>query len=390
MISFENTEVAFSDKTTSQLRKAYWMFWLVKNPWLVKLGSHLLRIANAIRFPLRWVLGPTVFAHFCAGETLEQCQETVNKLSVRNVKGVLDYAAEGVEKEQEFEEATQRILATIQQAQESEDIAFAVFKFTGIARFAILEKVSADATLTPAEEAEFLRVKQRALRICEAARQAGVPVMIDAEESWIQKAVDELVEEFMQEFNTKIPVVYHTLQMYRVDKLYDLKRIASNGKEKGYFPGFKLVRGAYMEKERERAARLNYASPIHPDKHATDQAFDEGVKFCLENIWNLGLVVGTHNEKSCQEAMYLMDVAELDRALPGIYFSQLLGMSDHISFNMAGQGYNVAKYLPYGPLRLVMPYLIRRAEENTSVAGQTGRELFLLKKELKRRKLASA
>ena len=386
MISFDDTRVAFADKTTTELKKAWWLFILVKNPRLVKVGSVLLNIANSIRLPLRWILKTTVFKHFCGGETIEECRDTLDKFSDSGIKAVLDYAAEGVQTEKEFDEARDRILATIELSRTNSNIGFAVFKFTGIARFSLLEKFGNDDTLSQKELDEFERIKRRADDICTNARDAGIPVMIDAEETWIQDAVDEIVENLMEKYNKESHVVYHTLQMYRIDKLYYLKKITEEARIKGYLPAFKLVRGAYMEKERERAQKMSYASPIHPVKNATDGAFNDAVRFCLENIGNIALCVGTHNEISCQLAAEYMAENELEPAHEKIHFSQLMGMSDHISYNLAKAGYNVSKYLPYGPIRLVMPYLIRRAEENTSVAGQTGRELFLIKKELKRRK----
>jgi proline dehydrogenase len=390
MISFDDTRVAFADKTTAELKKAWWLFVLVKNPGLVKVGSVLLNVANKIRFPLRWMLKSTVFNHFCGGETIEECKNTLDKFSDSGIKAVLDYAAEGAESEKEFDEARDRILATIELSRTNSNIGFAVFKFTGIARFALLEKYGTDETLSQKELDEFERIKGRADDICTAARDAGIPVMIDAEETWIQDAVDEIVENLMEKYNKESHVVYHTLQMYRIDKLYYLKKITEEARNKGYLPAFKLVRGAYMEKERERAQKMSYASPIHPNKDATDGAFNDAVRFCLENIGNIALCVGTHNEISSQLAVEYMAENELEPSHEKIHFSQLMGMSDHISYNLAKAGYNVSKYLPYGPIRLVMPYLIRRAEENTSVAGQTGRELYLIKKELKRRKSAKS
>ncbi|MFN2396020.1 MAG: proline dehydrogenase family protein [Bacteroidales bacterium] len=386
MISLENTRVAFKGKSTSELRKAEMLFVLVKKPVLVKSGSFLLNIANKIHFPLRWALKPTVFSHFCGGETLEECTATITRFSESGVKAVLDYAAEGVQKEEEFDEACDRILATIELSQTNPGIGFAVFKFTGIARFALLEKYGANEKLNEKEVQELERIKKRADEICNAAKNANISVMIDAEETWIQNAIDRIVEELMEKHNRDTHVVYHTLQMYRVDKLSYLKEIHKEAQIKGYLPAFKLVRGAYMEKERERAEEMNYASPIHPDKPSTDAAFDDAVKFCLENIGQISLCIGTHNEQSSIKAAEYMHANNMKPDHENIHFSQLMGMSDHISFNLARAGYNVSKYLPYGPIRLVMPYLIRRAEENTSVAGQTGRELFLIKKELRRRK----
>jgi proline dehydrogenase len=386
MNSFENTQVAFPEKSTKELQRAYWLFKMVKNPFLVKMGSSVLTLATRLHLPLKWALKKTVFKHFCGGETLEESQYAIKQLGRYNIKAVLDYAAEGVENEKEFELARERIIATIELGKKNPDIGFAVFKFTGIARFKLLEKVSSQSQLSREEKLEYQRVQQRALSICEKAYQSGVPVMIDAEETWIQDAIDTMVEEFMEKYNKNAPVVYHTLQMYRIDKLYYLKQLAKTAKRKKYIPAFKLVRGAYMEKERERALKMNYASPIHPDKNATDTAYNDAVKFCIENIDSVAVCIGTHNEESCLEATFLMEKQQLNNNHNRIYFSQLKGMSDHISYNLAAEGYNVSKYVPYGPLRLVMPYLLRRAQENTSVAGQTGRELYLLRKEINRRK----
>ncbi len=389
MLSFDNTQTAFSDKTTRQLKKSYRMFWMVKSPWLVKAGSGLLNLANHLRFPLKWALKRTVFEHFCGGETLEECSDAIEKLGKYNIKAVLDYAAEGRETEKEFDEARDRILATIELGENNDNIGFAVFKLTGIARFGLLERINGDYILTDAEKQEYERVKARAEQICKRAAECNVSVMIDAEESWIQDSVDRLAEDLMARYNREKPVVIHTLQMYRIDKLFYLKKLTADAQEKKYFPGFKLVRGAYMEKERARALKKGYASPIHPNKESTDAAFDDAVRFCIENIEKLAVCIGSHNENSNMEATFIMDLNELDKKHPRIHFSQLKGMSDHISYNLAKENYNVSKYVPYGPLRLVMPYLIRRAEENTSVAGQTGRELFLIRKELRRRRQAS-
>lgn len=386
MLSFENTQTAFSDKTNRELKKAYWLFWMVKSPCLVKLGSWFLRLANSLKIPLHWALKKTVFNHFCGGETLADCSATIENFGRYNIKTILDYAAEGVQTEKEFDQATDRIIETIKLSRSDSNIAFAVFKFTGIARFALLEKINSDKILSREEEDQLKRIRQRAYAICDTARELGLPVMIDAEESWIQNTIDEMVEHLMEKYNRDWPVVYHTLQLYRIDKLFYLKQVTKEAQDIGYIPAFKLVRGAYMEKERARALREGFNSPIHPSKEATDAAFNEGVRFCLENIHSLAVCIGTHNEFSCQEAVHFMELNQLSPNHPRVFFSQLMGMSEHISFNLADAGYNVSKYVPYGPLRLVMPYLIRRAQENTSVAGQTGRELYLIQKELKRRK----
>jgi proline dehydrogenase len=386
MPSFENTRIAFSDKTTSQLRKAYRLFLLVKSPNLVRIGSWFLDAAVKMNFPLRWALNKTVFAHFCGGETLEESVNTIESFGKYNIRSIMDYAAEGAQTEKEFDEARDRILATIELARENKNIGFAVFKFTGLGRFDLFEKASIQLYLKPTEQREFQRIINRAYAICQLAYDYNVPVMIDAEESWIQIAIDSIVEELMIKFNKVKPVVYHTLQLYRIDRLFYLKKLVTDAPQQNYSPGFKIVRGAYMEMERLRAIKKEYASPIYPDKESTDSAFNEAMRFCFENIDKLALCIGTHNEESCLEAIQLMKLNNLKNDHERIHFSQLMGMSDHISYNLAQEGYNVSKYVPYGPLRLVMPYLIRRAQENTSVAGQTGRELYLIKKELKRRK----
>lgn len=386
MISFENTKVAFADKTDIQLRKALVLFSLVKNPFIVKLGSRFLTVANRLRLPLRRVLKSNVFSHFCGGETLDECIGTMDKLAASNIRTILDYSAEGLENENSFDTTRDRIIAGIAMSKKHRDIAFAVFKFTGIARFELLEKVNNGSVLTKPEQDEYDRIFQRADTICRISVEHNLPVMIDAEETWIQDAVDEIVEKLMIRYNKKAPYVYNTLQMYRCDKSFYIKKLHKKLTNKGCFSAFKLVRGAYMEKERDRAEEYEYASPIHPNKESTDRAFNDAVNFCLENIHNTAVCIGTHNEESCMEAVYLMEKDDIPKNHPWVYFSQLMGMSDHISYNLARDGYNVSKYVPYGPLRMVMPYLIRRAEENTSVSGQTGRELFLIRKELKRRR----
>jgi proline dehydrogenase len=390
MISFENTKIAFADKTDVQLRKALVLFSLVKNPFIVKLGSHFLTVANRLRLPLRWVLKSNVFNHFCGGETLDECVGTMDKLADSNIRTILDYSAEGLENEVSFDTTRDRIIAGIEMSKNHSDIAFAVFKFTGIARFALLEKVNNGSVLSKVEQDEYERIFQRADSICRISVEHNLPVMIDAEETWIQDAIDEIAEKLMLRYNKNAPFVYNTLQMYRTDKLFYLKKLHKKITDKRYFAAFKLVRGAYMEKERDRAEEYGYASPVHPNKEATDRAFNDAVNFCLENIHNTAVCIGTHNDESCMEAIYLMDKDEIAKDHPWVYFSQLMGMSDHISYNLAQEGYNVSKYVPYGPLRMVMPYLIRRAEENTSVTGQTGRELYLIRKELKRRKAERA
>lgn len=386
MIDFNNTEIAFRHRDAKNLKKAYWLFRLVASPWLVKTGSLFLRIALWLRIPVEWALRPTVFSHFCGGETMHACDDTIKQLGQFNVLTILDYSAEGKESEAEFEYTREQIMNTIDKATGEPFIPFAVFKPTGLSRFALLEKVQAGQPLSSYEQIEFERVKTRFNEICAHGASKGVPVMIDSEESWIQGVVDDLVENLMFLYNTKKPIVYNTLQLYRHDRLHYLRNFIGRANKKGIFSAFKLVRGAYMEKERERAQKLGYASPIYPDKTSTDQAFDEATAFCLEHAGDVALCIGTHNELSCSKAVEIMRRLSLSKHHPHVSFAQLLGMSDHISYNLAAAGYRVSKYVPYGPVKTVVPYLIRRAEENTSVAGQTSRELFLIKKEIRRRR----
>jgi proline dehydrogenase len=386
MMAFDNTSVAFHDKSTKELKKAYWLFRMIGHPRLVKLGAGLTRFALAARLPVSWALRPTVFNHFCGGETIDACDATIARLGRANIKTILDYSAEGKENDKDFDYTRDQILATMAKAKNNPNIPYAVFKPTGVARFGLLEKVQAKEPLTEAEKQELDLVRGRYLAICLRAKELDIPVMVDAEETWIQQIVDEMVEEMMFQFNKEKPLVYTTLQMYRHDRLDYLKGLIFRLREKGIFTGVKLVRGAYMEKERERAAEKGYPSPIYPDKPATDKGYDDAVAFCIENLKDVAVCVGTHNELSCKKGAEKMISMDIPKNHPHVSFSQLLGMSDHISYNMAAEGFNVTKYVPYGPVKTVVPYLIRRAEENTSVAGQTSRELFLLHTELKRRK----
>ncbi|MFP4288230.1 MAG: proline dehydrogenase family protein [Bacteroidota bacterium] len=386
MLSFGDTRIAFKDKSDAHLKKSYWLFFLVKSSGLVKTGAGMIQVLQKSGISLRWILKPTIFDHFCGGETIEECKGAIHKFQESKIKVVLDYAAEGIESEEQFDNTRNRILETIQLSKSEKGIAFAVFKFSGIARTSLLEKVNAHEFLTEAESDEWERVFKRADDICREAYNNNLPVMIDAEETWIQGAIDEMTEKLMQMYNKNNAIVYNTLQMYRTDRLFYLKEQTQKAKMNGYKPAFKLVRGAYMEKERIRAQKHNYASPVHPNKNDTDSAFDNAMIFCLENADQISVCIGTHNETSCEKAIKKMNELHIPSDSPGIFFSQLTGMSDHISYNLAYHGYNVAKYLPYGPLKLAIPYLIRRAQENTSVSGQTGREINLLRKEMKRRR----
>ncbi|MEO8795681.1 MAG: proline dehydrogenase family protein [Daejeonella sp.] len=387
-LSFENTEIAFRGMSQTDLNRAFWLFKMISSNFLTKVGPPLTNFALNIGLPIKGLIKATIFSHFCGGETIEECEPTILKLSRGSVGAVLDYSVEGAEEEEVFDETCREIIKTIKRAQGDRRIPVTVFKVTGIGRFALLEKINAGAELLDEEKREFNRVKNRAFDICQAAAEAHVPVMIDAEESWIQQPIDDLALEMMRKYNRDQALVLNTYQLYRNDKLADLKTDAAVAKEEDFILGAKLVRGAYMEKERKRAAEMGYTSPINATKEATDSEYNNAVLFCTDNIDNIAFVAGTHNETSCRLLAELLDKKGILHNHPHVYFSQLLGMSDNLSFNLSNAGYNVAKYVPYGPVKAVLPYLFRRAQENTSISGQMGRELALIIKEKKRRKKA--
>ncbi len=387
MLSFNNTEVAFSGKKQNDLNRSYWLFKMVSNSSFVNLGKSLTTFALKTHLPIKGMIKATIFKQFCGGETIQECDKTIAELGKFNIGTILDYSVEGKETERDFDAVTTETLATIEKAKKSGSIPFSVFKVTGLARFDLLEKVSINYNqLSQEEQKEFGRVQLRVNTICKAAHGAGIPIFIDAEESWIQPAIDNLANQMMVLYNTERPLIYNTFQLYRKDRLSYLKHSFKLATEGNYFLGAKLVRGAYMEKERARAAEKGYPSPIHDTKQHADADYDEAVLFCVDHIDRIGICAGTHNENSSMKLAELMNTKHINPANKHIYFSQLLGMSDHISYNLANAGYNVAKYVPYGPVREVLPYLIRRAQENTSVKGQTGRELSLIIKEKERRK----
>ena len=383
MVSFDNTQIAFISKSDSDLNKSYWLFKLIGNPMLVKYGGGLAPLGLKLGF--KGLIKNTIFKQFVGGENIADCNRTIEQLGKYNIGTILDYSVEGKESETDFDNCCKETIETIHRAKNDKNIPFSVFKVTGLARFALLEKVTAKQTLTSEEFSEYERVRERVRRICEEAYTNNQPLFIDAEESWIQQAIDDLANENMARYNKNAAIVYNTFQLYRKDRLAYLKTSLEMGKTNGYHVGAKLVRGAYMEKERARAAEMNYPSPIQDTKANSDKDYDLAVEFCVENIDRMGLCAGTHNEKSSLLLVDLMKKKNIAANDKRIFFSQLLGMSDHISYNLSQNGYNVAKYVPYGPVKEVLPYLIRRAQENTSVKGQTGRELSLIIKEKERR-----
>jgi len=383
MISFENTENAFKAKNDSELKRSYWLFKLISNPLLVKTGANFGPLALNIGF--KGLIKNTIFKQFVGGETIHDCSTAIDGLAKYHIGTILDYSVEGKESEEDFDHCLTETLDTIQKAKNDKNIPFCVFKVTGLARFDLLQKISAHQTLNADEKAEWERVKKRVNTICLAAYESNQPIFIDAEESWIQPAIDELANENMARYNKQKALIYNTFQLYRTDRYDYLVESIQNGKTNGYHIGAKLVRGAYMEKERQRAADMKYTSPIQPDKSSADRDYNRSLELCMDNIAVMGLCAGTHNEAS---SLYLVDLMHKKAISPSdnrVYFSQLYGMSDHISYNLSLNGYNVVKYVPYGPVKEVLPYLIRRAQENTSVKGQTGRELNLIIKEQKRR-----
>ncbi|MFY0481581.1 proline dehydrogenase family protein [Flavobacterium sp. PLA-1-15] len=383
---FNNTQVAFSLKSDTELDRAYFLFKLIDSQPLVRIGTAVTNFAIKAHLPVEGLIRATVFDHFCGGVNENDCLSVVDKMYTKGVSSVLDYSVEGKEEEAQFDAALEMTLKTIDFAKERQAIPFAVFKPTGFGRFELYEKLGEGQTLNAEEQTEWNRVVERFDIVCKAAHDKDVALLIDGEESWMQDAADDLVAEMMKKYNKEKAIVFNTLQMYRWDRLDYLKKLHEQAKQDGFYIGMKLVRGAYMEKENKRAEEKGYPSPICESKEATDINYDAAVVYMVEHLEKMAIFAGTHNELSSYKLMDLMRVNNIDKNDERIWFGQLYGMSDNISYNLAENGYNVAKYLPFGPVRDVMPYLIRRAEENTSVAGQTSRELTLIKTERNRRK----
>lgn len=382
---FNDTETAFSLKTNSELDRAIFLFETIDRPLLVKIGTAATKLALKLHLPVEPLIKKTIFNQFCGGITEEDCIPVIERMYSKKVHGVLDYSVEGKEKESEFDKAITRKINIVNFIKGKKELPFAVFKPTGIGRLAIWQKVSEKAALSPKEEQEWQNIRTRVENICEAAYSNNIALLADAEESWMQGAVDELIEEMMVKYNKEKAIVFNTLQCYRWDRLKYLKDLHQRGIDQGFKVGAKLVRGAYLEKENERAKKMGYLSPICETKEATDVCFNSCVTYCLDNLDDLSVYIGSHNEVSNYHALQIMEEKGLAKDDERVWFAQLFGMGEHISYNLAKKGYNVAKLVPFGPVRQVVPYLIRRAEENTSVKGQTGRELSLLYEERKRR-----
>lgn len=383
---FDNTQVAFSLKNNNELNRAYFLFKMIANPTLVKFGTALTNIALKLNLPVKGIIRVTVFDHFCGGENEADCLKVVDKMFEKNVASVLDYSVEGKEEEAQFDSALQMILKTIDFAAQKEAIPFAVFKPTGFGRLDLYEKVGQKVTLSDDEIAEWKRVQNRFETVCKTAFEKNVCLLVDGEESWMQNAADDLVEQMMRKYNKQKALIFNTLQMYRWDRLDYLKKLHARSIEFGFYIGMKVVRGAYMEKEQKRAAEMGYPNPICADKYATDSNYNEALQYMVQHISTMAIYAGTHNEESAYLLMDLMNKNQISKDDNRIWFGQLYGMSDNMSYNLASNDFKVSKYLPFGPVRDVMPYLIRRANENTSVAGQTNRELNLIETERSRRK----
>lgn len=383
---FDNTQVAFALKSDTELDRAYFLFKMIDNQPLVRIGTAVTNFALKANLPVEGLIRATVFDHFCGGINEVDCLSVVDKLYTKGVSSVLDYSVEGKEEEGQFDAALEMTLKTIEFAKERLAIPFAVFKPTGFGRFELYEKIGAKQTLKLSEQEEWSRVIKRFNTVCSEAHKKNVALLIDGEESWMQDAADDLVMQMMQKYNKDKCIVFNTLQLYRWDRLDYLKKLQEKAKSEGFYIGMKLVRGAYMEKEIARAVEKGYPSPICETKEATDKNYDETVIYMTNHLDQMSIFAGTHNELSTYKLMDLMQQKAIKSNDNRIWFGQLYGMSDNISYNLAANGYNVAKYLPFGPVKDVMPYLIRRAEENTSVAGQTSRELSMIKTERKRRK----
>lgn len=391
-LSLNNTQNAFAYKSNTDLRKAKWLFTVIQNPWIVSLGTRFTPMLMKSGLPINGIIRNTIFNQFVGGETLEESARVTKMLGAYGVQVILDYGVEAKEGEESFDAVTDQFIAAIEFAATQDNIPFVSVKLTGLSSMHLLERLNEAPRIrsgvhdSESDDAAWSRLRERMYAICDVAEEHGVGILIDAEETWIQDPIDRLAIELMGIYNKEKVVVYNTYQLYRSDRLRFLQLSHKIAQEGNFILGAKLVRGAYMEKERARAIQMGYPSPIQVDKAATDKDFDAAVAYCLENIGQIALILASHNESSTMQCAQSMQHKALANDHPMIHFSQLYGMSDHISFNMAAEGYKVSKYLPFGPLQDVVPYLMRRAQENSSVNGQTNRELLLIRQEIARRK----
>lgn len=383
---FNDLKVAFEDKSDRDLNRAYILFKTISHPLISKIITICLRIGIWIRLPIQGIIKATVYKHFCGGTTIENSNKIIDKLWKSNIGTILDFSAEGKESEIDFDNVMKETIASLNKAKKTNNIPFSVFKPTGLVRFKVLEKISNNTKLSIGEKKEKIAFEKRVENICQISSQNKIPIFIDAEESWIQDAIDNIAIKMMHKFNKENTLIFNTVQLYRNDRIKYLQNLLDDARKNNFMIGVKLVRGAYHEKEIDRAKKMHYKCPVHKIKKNTDNDFNKALEICIKNIDVVSICAGTHNEESSKYLVKLLKQYNISKNDKRVYFSQLLGMSDHISYNAARQGLNVAKYVPYGPIRDVLPYLIRRAEENTSIAGQMGRELSNIIAEQKRRK----
>ncbi len=386
-LDLQDTAIAFAGKTNNQLKERYWLFRAMNSNRLVSFGTALTNFALSLHLPVKFMIKKTIFRQFCGGETIEECDTAVRELAAANIGAILDYSVEGRCEEEDFGATKAEVIRTIKNGAKDDRIPFAVFKVSGIAPLGTLEKVSTNVELTEKGVWKWDRIQRRVAILTETAFENGQPLFIDAEDSWIQNAIDQMVTTAMEQYNKEKPIIYNTLQLYRTDRLEFLRKSHEAAKKGGYILAVKLVRGAYMEKERERALEMGYPSPIHEDKETTDRDYNAALEYCFENLDEISVVAATHNAESIMVLARLMHEKGIPATHPHIFFSQLYGMGDNLSYNLAKHGYNVSKYVPYGPVRDAIPYLSRRAIENTSMQGQVSRELDLINSEFARRKL---
>lgn len=385
-VDFTNTAIAFERKSNRELKETAWLFGMMNKNWLVSIGSNLTLIALNMKLPIKGIIKKTIFKQFCGGATFEECRQSIKELADYKVATILDYGAEGKESEEAFDITVEESIRSVRFAAEHDTVPVVSCKVTGLASNGLLEKMSEGKSLSDSEQKSYEKALKRLNTICEEAHKLKVALFIDAEESWIQQAIDDMTDIMMERYNKEYVTVYNTYQMYRHDRLAFLKKSFALAEERNYILGAKLVRGAYMEKERKRAAEKDYPSPIQPTKQATDDDYNAAVKFCVDNYEKIASCVASHNEYSTKYQLKLMEEMGIPKNHKHFNFCQLYGMSDNLTFNLAKAGYNVAKYVPYGPIKDVIPYLIRRAKENSSVDGEVGRELGLIREEMRRRK----
>ncbi|HXH20038.1 MAG TPA: proline dehydrogenase family protein [Chitinophagales bacterium] len=384
---FEDTQIAFSHLSNFELRKAYYLYQSFNNPLLLKAGMSLASLAFRLHLPVEFIIKATAYRQFCGGETLKECAETIGRLAASGILTALQYSVETKAGEADYNKTARELVNAVDFASKNRHVKVICSKLTGLGSFELFEKLHANGSPDHEDTKALERIRERMDLVCSFASKAGVELFFDAEESWIQRPIDMLIDEMMLRYNKERAIVYNAFQLYRTDRLDFLKASYEKTKANNVVLGAKLVRGAYMEKERQRAKRKGYPSPIYPDKAATDKAYNEALDFCVKNIDGISCCAATHNEESCLHLMNLLDTKGIRRNHPHIFFSQLYGMGEHLTYHLAREGFTATKLVPYGPVREAIPYLIRRAEENSAITGQAGRELQMIEKEMKRRGL---